>query len=118
MKRAIFFSLFLVILALLPLGCGEDHRNDLSWVLSRYGKPEETDVEYSPDGIAYMILWYWSQGKGFKFKEETYLSVRGLECKERYYWRLIDEYNFQPTPSKEEREKIKRRFLGSEQGER
>lgn len=118
MRRAIISSLFLLLLALLPLGCGEDHRNDLSWVLSRYGKPEETNVEYSPDGISYMILWYWSQGKGFKFKEESYTEMRGLECKERYYWRLIDEYEFPPTTSKEEKEKLRKKFIGGEQIER
>lgn len=78
MRRVVISSLFLLLLALLPLGCGEDHRNDLSWVLSRYGKPEDTEVSYSPDGISYMILWYWSQGRGFKFKEESYTEMRGV----------------------------------------
>lgn len=118
MKRAIFYLLFPLFLSLLPLGCGEDHRNDLGWVISRYGKPEDTEVVYSPDGIAYMILWYWSQGKGFKFKEESYTEMRGLECKERYYWRLVDEYKFPPVTSPEEKEKIRRKFIGGEQVER
>jgi len=37
-----------------------------------------------------------------------------LECKERYYWRLIDEYEFTPTTSKEEKEKLRKKFRGGE----
>jgi len=58
MKRNISFLLLLILLALLPLGCGGGHKNDLSLVLSRYGSPEETEVVYSPDGISYLVLWY------------------------------------------------------------
>lgn len=117
-KRKIFYALFLSFLTILPLGCAGDHKNDLGDILARYGKPEETEVVYAPDGISYLILWYWSQGRGFKFKEESYTEMSGFECKERHYWRLVDTYQFTPPSEKKEKEVLKRKLIGGENYER
>ncbi|PNV80977.1 MAG: hypothetical protein C0179_04885 [Fervidicoccus sp.] len=115
MKRLLLYLISLSVIDFIPLGCGESHRNDLGDVISRYGQPEESQVYYSPQGdVTYLVVWYWTKGKGFKFKEETYLSMSGLSCESESYWRKIEEYTFTPVPSKEEKEQIKRKFLGGE----
>lgn len=113
-RRALVGGIFLLILASLPLGCGGDHRNDLSRILATYGPPEDTDATYAPDGIHTLTIWYWSKGKGFEFVERSYISMRGLECVERYYWELKKEYTFTPVPptEKEKVEELKRKLRG------
>ena len=110
-KRLIPSLLFLSILALLPLGCGESHKNDLGEIVSIYGQPEESQIVYKGPDETYLYVWYWTKGKQFTFKEESYFTMSGLDCESRHYWRKISEATFTPSPPKEEREKLKRKLM-------
>ncbi|MBC7330254.1 hypothetical protein H5T88_07855 [bacterium] len=114
MKKAIFLSLFLSILAILPTGCGGDHKNDLGEVVAQYGQPEESQIIYTSSDETYLYVWYWTKGKQFTFKEESYVSMSGLSCEARHYWRKISEATFTPSPPKEERERLKRKLMAGD----
>jgi hypothetical protein len=111
LRKTLFLTLSLSILAILPIGCGEDHQNDLGEVVSRYGQPEESQIVYKGPDETYLYVWYWTKGKQFTFKEESYVTMSGLSCESMHYWRKISEATFTPSLPKEERERIKRELM-------